>query len=333
LLIAEYFLYCLCGSVIAERTMASTTQLMDARTGEWAADLIQAIGDDYRRWPRIVPAGTVLGAVRRDLLPANAPHAPLVLASCAHDTAAAVAAVPASGESPWAYISSGTWSLVGVELNSPVLSTAARDAGFTNEAGLDGTIRFLRNRTGMWVIEECLREWSANAERPSYDALMADAAQAPSTGSTLDLNAAEFGERGRMLEKLERACRARGIRLPSSRGALVRLVLESLATSYARTLDELTSLTGQRAEIVHIVGGGARNALLNQLTANASRRTVIAGPTEAAVLGNLLVQARTLGALPSGVSVRDAARRSATVTHYRPRGAEYRSTEPFVLRA
>jgi len=176
---------------------------------------------------------------------------------------------------------------------------------------------------GMWVLEECLREWSVNGERPTYDVLMADAARAASADGTLDLNAAEFGERGHMVDKLEAVCRARGIRMPPDRGALVRLMLESLADSYARTLDELTVLTGRRVEIVHIVGGGARNELLNQLTANACGRTVLAGPSEAAVLGNLLVQARTVGALPAGVSVREAARRTGTTTRYLACRSEY----------
>ena len=159
LLIAEYFLYRLSGVKVAEATMASTTQLVDARTGEWALDLIEAIGDDERRWPRIVPPGTVLGPLLPELVPAGVERAPSVLACCAHDTASAVAAVPATGERPWAFISSGTWSLVGVELDAPVLDTVAREHGFTNEAGLDGTVRFLKNRAGMWVLEECRREW------------------------------------------------------------------------------------------------------------------------------------------------------------------------------
>src|SRR5216110_818485 len=269
LLIADYFLYRLSGRPVAERTMASTTQLFDVRAGLWSREVIRAAGDDPARWQTIVNSGTVLGPVLPDVLPAalrGTGRRPLVVASCSHDTAAAVAAVPASGDEPWAYISSGTWSLVGAELRAPVLTTAAREAGFTNEAGLDGTIRFLKNRTGMWVIEECLREWSANAECPSYDALLADATAAPSTGGTLDLNAAEFGERGRMLERLAGACHVHGLPVPSNRGALVRLVLESLAACYARTLDELASLIAQRPEIVHVVGGGARNDLLNQLT-------------------------------------------------------------------
>jgi rhamnulokinase len=246
-------------------------------------------------------------------------EAPLVLATCSHDTAAAVAAVPAEGGRPWAYISSGTWSLVGAELRAPLLTREARAAGFTNEAGLDGTVRFLKNRTGMWVLEECVREWAAaDGARTPYDALMSAAAAAPTNGGTIDLNAPEFGQRGGMEGKVAAACRAAGTAPPEGRGALVRLVLESLAESYRRALAELDALTGAPADVVHVVGGGARNQLLNQLTADACGRRVVAGPDEATALGNLLVQARTLGDLPAGVSVRDAARRSAQLTDYTP---------------
>jgi rhamnulokinase len=174
---------------------------------------------------------------------------------------------------------------------------------------------------GMWVLEECCREWTGEGERPSHDALMAAAATAPSTGQTIDLNAPELAPRGGMLARLEAACHGQGIALPRDRGAVVRLILESLARSYAQTLVELESLTGTRVAALHIVGGGARNGLLNQLTADACERRVLAGPHEATVLGNLLVQARTLGDLPSGVSVRAAARLSARITEYIPRSA------------
>ena len=214
-------------------------------------------------------------------------------------------------------ISSGTWSLVGAELDAPVLTLAAREAGFTNEAGLDGTIRFLKNRTGMWVLEECIREWSEAGERPAYEALLDAAAAAPSRGRTIDLDEPEFGQRGGMVARLETACRVAGVPI-GDRGALVRLVLESLAESYRRTLAELEALTGVRVEVVHVVGGGSRNHLLNQLTADACGRRVVAGPQEATALGNLLVQARALGDLPAGTSVRDAARRSATLFEYLP---------------
>jgi rhamnulokinase len=320
LLIADWLLHMLSGVAACERTMASTTQLMDARTGAWSGELIRAVGDDPQRWPRIVAPGTVLGPVRPELLPSDA-GAPAVVASCSHDTAAAVAAVPARGDAPWAYVSSGTWSLVGAELAAPVLTPAARAAGFTNEAGLDGTIRFLKNRTGMWVLEECVREWGERGERPTWDTLRVEAEGAPSAGHTIDLDAPEFGERGGMAAKIDAACRAGGREAPASRGALVRLVLESLAHGYRRTLDELEALTGERAAVVHVVGGGARNDLLNQLTADACGRRVVAGPEEATVLGNLLVQARALGDLPPGVSLRDVARRSARLTEYAPRAA------------
>jgi rhamnulokinase len=246
----------------------------------------------------------------------------MVLAACAHDTASAVAAVPASGERPWAFISSGTWSLVGMELTAPVLSAAAREAGFTNEAGLDDTTRFLKNRAGMWVLEECRREWEEEEGRHySHAELFAAAAAAPSRGYTIDLNAPEFAGRGDMPRKVAAASTVQGFTAPESRGELARLVLESLATSHAAAIDELERVTGTHVEDVHIVGGGARNDLLNQLTADRTGRRVLAGPEEATVLGNLLVQARSLGDLPAGVSVREAARRSSHITKYTSRNA------------
>jgi rhamnulokinase len=316
LLIADYFLYRLSGRLVAERTMASTTQLYDVQAGGWSREVINAAGDDPTRWPAIVDPGTVLGPVLPDLLPAafrGAGRSPLVVASCSHDTAAAVAAVPASGDAPWAYISSGTWSLVGAELRSPVLVAAARDAGFTNEVGLDGTIRFLKNRTGMWVLEECLREWAVDDSRVSWDTLLVEAAScSPSAAPVIDLDAPQFRERGGMVAKLEAAS------APATRGEMCRLVLESLADGYRRTLDELEALTGVRAAVVHVVGGGARNRLLSQLTADACGRRVVAGPEEATALGNLLVQARALGDLPGNTSLRAVARASTTLTQFAP---------------
>jgi rhamnulokinase len=321
LTIAEYFLYRLSGVKVAEATMASTTQLVDARTGRWATDLIEAIGDDERRWPPIVRPGTVLGPMLQELVPANVTAPPSVMACCAHDTASAVAAVPADGKRPWAFISSGTWSLVGAELDTPVLTSAAREAGFTNEAGLDGTVRFLKNRAGMWVLEECRREWEEQGTRYTHDEILRAAADAPSSGIIIDLNAPEFAGRGDMLQKVSAACEAKGISAAKTHGETVRLILESLAASHADALDELEAVTGTHAVDVHIVGGGARNDLLNQLTADRSGRRVLAGPEEATVLGNLLVQARSLGDLPLGISVRDAARRSSRLTEYTSRQA------------
>jgi rhamnulokinase len=206
-----------------------------------------------------------------------------------------------------------------VERTAPVLTDAARDAGFTNEGGLDGTVRFLKNRAGMWVLEECRREWRSDGSAESHEALFRDAAAAPPSKDTIDLNAPVFAGRGDMPHKVADACAARGIAPRRTHGATTRLILESLADSHAQALDELDAVTGERTEDVHIVGGGARNDLLNQLTADRSGRRVLAGPEEATVLGNLLVQARALGELPAGVPVREAARRSSRIIEYTAR--------------
>jgi len=317
LLIADYLLYRLSGVAIAERTMASTTALFNARAGDWDADLIRQLGDESSRWPRVVESGTVLGLLKTDLLPDDFEgDPPMVVAACSHDTGAAVAAVPATGDQPWAYISSGTWSLVGLELASPVLTDAAREANVTNEAGIDGTIRFLKNRTGFWVLEECIREWEeADGERPDYATLAAEAAAAPATGQTIDLNESQFGLRGDMQAKLHDAVRQLDVPFPETRGGLVRLILESLAESTRQVLIELETLTRQPVEVLHIVGGGAYNELLNQLTADACRVPVVAGPAEATALGTLIVQARALGDLGER-SVRDVVRASTDLYTY-----------------
>ena len=332
LLIAEYFLYRLSGKMVAEATMASTTQLVDARTGQWSTSLLAAIGDDRSRWPPIVPCGTNLGPLLRHLAPRGAAAPPAVLASCSHDTAAAVAAVPAAPGRAWAFISSGTWSLVGAELDSPVLTRAAREAGFTNEAGIDGTVRFLKNRAGMWVLEECRREWEAEGTVFAHDVIFDAARAAPSPYITINLNAPEFVARGGMLERLSAACREKGIPVPATHGEIVRLILESLAASHCEALDQLDSVTGTHADDVHIVGGGALNELLNQLTADRCGRRVLAGPEEATVLGNLLVQARALGDLPAGVTIRDAARSSSRIREFTSRrGAPSRGAASLAL--
>jgi len=315
LLIAEYFLYRLSGRKVAEATMASTTQLVDARTGQWATDLLAAIGDDAARWPPVVPCGTTLGPLLPELVSPGAGERPMVIASCAHDTAAAVAAVPAAAGA-WAFISSGTWSLVGAELQSPVLTREAREAGFTNEAGIDGTVRFLKNRAGMWVLEECRREWETEGTPFTHDAIFQAAAASQSPGVTVDLNAPAFAARGGMMRALADACNEQGASIPGTHGQIARLILESLATSHADALDQLESVTRTHADDVYIVGGGALNDLLNQLTADRCGRRVLAGPAEATVLGNLLVQARALGDLPPGVSVREAARRSTHIREF-----------------
>lgn len=327
LMIAEYFLYRMSGRKVAEITNASTTQLLDARTGTWATDLIGAVGDEASRYPEIVRSGTVLGPLAPDLVRKGV-STPMVLATCAHDTAAAVVAVPATSDGAWAFVSSGTWSLVGMERLLPVLTREARVAGFTNEAGVDSTVRFLRNRAGMWVLEELRREWQATGARYSHEELFTAAAVTISSGFTIDLNAPQFASRGDMMRKVAVACTECGASMPETHAGIARLVLESIAGSHAEALRDLDAVTGVETEDVHIVGGGALNDMLNQLTADRSGKRVLAGPEEATVLGNLLLQARTLGHLPPGVSIRDASRRSSRIREFTPRRAAAAADAP-----
>lgn len=324
LLLADYLLHRLCGHAACERTVASTTGLMDAQAGEWDRDLIERLGLPQAGWAEIVAPGTDLGALLPAWLPKGfAAAAPRVVATCSHDTAAAVAAIPApppeARPAARAYVSSGTWALVGVELGAPILTAEALEAGFTNEAGLGGTTRFLKNRAGFWVLEECLREWTeASGEVADYGALVAEAEAAAPAEGTLDLDAPQFATRGGMPAKVEAACEAAGLDAPASRGAFVRLLFESQAAAVCGVLGEIAGLTGTRAEVLHVVGGGARNAFMNQLLADASRLPVVAGPAEATVLGNLAVQARALGDLPPRTSANDLAAASAVVRRFEP---------------
>jgi rhamnulokinase len=326
LFIADYFHYRLSGRTVADRSMASTSQLVNARTQDWDRHLMERFGIDPEPWPEIVPPGTRLGALGDGALGADLieergrpaeEDRPAVLAGCTHDTACAVAAVPAEPDTNWAYVSCGTWSLVGVEQEDPILTDAAREAGFTNEIGLDGTIRFLKNRTGLWVLEECRRAWAADGRDADYDTLQAEAETASIAG-TVDLDESCFLEPGDMPGKLARYCREAGQPVPSRRGEFVRLTLRSLAADYQETIAQLESLTGTTIDVVHVVGGGARNDLLCQWTADACGRRVLAGPAEATALGNLLIQARTMGGLPNGQTIREGIRATATVRTYTP---------------
>ncbi len=313
LTVADYFNHRFGGRAVMDASMASTTQLYDVQKGRWAQSLFDAFGLDAEAWPKIVPCGTGIGTVD------NEPSKIEVVASCSHDTACAVAAVPAEPDARWAYVSSGTWSLLGTERSAPLLTDDAREAGFTNEVGLDGTIRFLKNLTGFWPLQECVRAWEEADEAFAYEDLFAEAEQAAPAAASLDLQDERFLERGDMEGRIDAHLRERGHAMPETRGALARLLLESLAASYRRTLDALERLTGEEIDVLHLVGGGAQVELLSQLTADATGRRVVAGPVEATALGNLLVQARAMGDLPEDVSVRAAARRSADLRTYTPR--------------
>jgi rhamnulokinase len=314
--IADYLHYRLCGEAVAERSMASTTQLLDVRTGDWATGLMERLGIDPDTWPRVVPPATRLGPLRVPEVADGDP--PTVVAGCTHDTACAVAATPTDPDGPpWAYISCGTWSLLGVERAAPLLTDAAREADFTNELGLDGTVRFLKNLTGLWVLQECERAWAAEGQDVDYDTLQREARAADAL-APIDLDEARFLERGQMPQKIEAYCREHDQPAPSTRGEVARLVLESLAADYRDKLALLETVLDERVEVMHLMGGGSRNELLCQWTADATGRRVVAGPAEATALGNLLIQARAMDGLPDGTALRDFVRASTPLRTYEP---------------
>ena len=238
-----------------------------------------------------------------------------VVATCSHDTSSAVAATPAVEPGRgWAYISCGTWSCLGVERPSALVTREAREAAFTNEAGLDGTIRFLKNLTGLWVLQECAREWGG----VGWSDLEEEARAAAPVDTTVNLEDGRFLHRNGMEGRLLDCLREQGAPLPRTRGELCRIILESIAESYRRAMGDLERVTGQSIDVIHLFGGGSQNRLLCERTAVRCRKTVVAGPVEATALGNLLIQVRTLGCLPPGVTVRDVSARSSFLHAYEP---------------
>ena len=312
LLMPDLFTYWLTGVPGAERTNASTTQLLDVR-GEWATDLITRVGLRPELFPPLREPGSIVDRVRPELGDA------VVVAVGSHDTASAVVGVPASPGSRFAYISCGTWSLVGVELDHPVLSAESLAANFTNEVGVDGTIRYLRNVMGLWLLQECLRTWGPSVE---LDPLLRSAAAAPAFRSIVDVNDPTFLAPGDLPARIAAACRRLGQPEPASEAETVRCVVDSLALAHRSGVAEAQQLSGRAVDVVHMVGGGSRNELLCQLTADACGLPVLAGPAEATAIGNVLVQARTLGAVgPDLAALRSLVRRTQPVRRYEPRGS------------
>jgi rhamnulokinase len=321
LLIPDLLAYWLTGVAGAERTNASTTQLYDARRGEWARELIERAGIPWSLFPPLRSPGDVIGPVQ----PGVGEHAGQlgglpVIAVGSHDTASAVAAVPASGRD-FVYISSGTWSLVGMELDAPVLTEASRRAGFTNEAGLDGRIRYLHNVTGLWLLQESLRGWRAAGRAVELGDLLAEAAGRAPLTSVVDTDDPVFLPPGDMPSRLAAACARAGDPVPEGPAEVARCILDSLALAYRRTIITAQQLSGRTADVIHMVGGGVRNQLLCQLTADACGLPVIAGPVEAAALGNALAQARALGAAPADLAgLRALVADTQELRRFEPRG-------------
>lgn len=324
LLIPDLLGYWLTGVEAAERTNASTTGALNATTRGWDPALRAAAGLPAGLLPTLRDPGDRLGP----LLPAVADlvrgTAPVTLVG-SHDTASAVVAVPAT-EPDFAYISSGTWSLVGVELDAPVLSDAARDANCTNEGGVDGRVRFLKNVSGLWLLSESVRTWERGGASLDLEALLASAAAVTAPVPVFDPADESFTAPGDMPARIAAWCGAHGLSAPASRAEFVRSILESLATAYADTLTTISAITGKDVRQVHIVGGGSQNRLLCQLTADRTGLPVLAGPVEATALGNILVQARAAGLGGLGEASLEALRamvaRTVEPERYTPRSSD-----------
>jgi rhamnulokinase len=313
----DLFNYWLTGVMRAEASIASTSQFYSPVRKQWANGLLRRLGIVESILPKIVPSGTRLGILLPETAAASGLSAETpVFATASHDTASAVAAVPAEG-SDWGYISSGTWSLMGVELDQPVIDSRSLALNFTNEVGAGDKIRLLKNIAGLWLLQECRREWALAGREYSYAELVELAAAAPSCGTTIDPDS--FAEPGRMPERIAEYCRARGGSAPEQPGGMVRLILESLAATYRKVLENIETLIERRINRIHIVGGGSRNELLNQLAANATRRTIVAGPVEATAAGNILVQAIGAGIVSGVTEAREIVRRSFALQVYQPR--------------
>jgi rhamnulokinase len=308
----------------AEVTNASTTGLLDARNRQWAGELVDRLGLPQELFPPLTAPGDRLGELRDDVLVETGLSGPVpVTAVGSHDTASAVVGVPAVDDR-FAYVSCGTWSLVGVELDEPVLTEASRTAGFTNELGVDGTVRYLRNIMGLWLLQESQRTWAAAGLPADLPDLLAAAARVPAFTTLVDPDDARFLPPGDMPARIAAFCRETGQPPPQSQAETVRCILDSLALVYRRTVRRAAELSGRPIETVHLVGGGARNTLLCRLTADACGLPVLAGPVEAAAIGNALVQARAGGVLSGGLAeLRALIRRTHDVRLYLPStGAE-----------
>ncbi|MBN1344140.1 MAG: rhamnulokinase [Phycisphaerae bacterium] len=310
------------GRPVSEYTIASTSQMLDARTRKWSADLLQRLNIPTTIMPEILDPGTVIGPMQAWLAEETGVGQVPVIASASHDTGSAVASVPAQTDrNDWCYISSGTWSLMGIEIDAPRITPAVLERNFTNEGGVAGTIRFLKNIAGLYLVQQCRAAWALEGQDLGYDEITKMAADAEPFGALLDPDDAAFLAIGQMPERIAGYCRKTRQTPPDGKGALVRCILESLALRYWQVLNWLEELTDREIRTIHIVGGGTQNRLLSQLTADATGRTVVAGPVEATALGNVMMQAIATGQLSSVPAGREAIRASFKLETYTPSGA------------
>jgi rhamnulokinase len=316
LFMPDLFNYLLTGKKSAEFTIATTSQMLDPRTKAWIPGLFQAMGLSKKLLQAIIEPGTVLGPLAEEVARETGLSGVPVVATAGHDTAAAVAAVPAEGRD-WAYISSGTWSLVGVEETAPVISQRSLESNFTNEGGVGGTVRFLKNVTGLWLVQGCRKAWAEDGPL-SYEDLVRSAAEAPAFSAYIDPDHPGFLNPPDMPEAISGYCRRTGQKPPASRADTVRALFEGLAFKYRYVIDQLRFVLGHPIGKIHVIGGGSRNELLCRFTADATGLPVVAGPAEATAVGNILVQAMAMGRVASPAEIRAIIRGSFELRTYEP---------------
>ncbi len=318
--IGDGFNYLLGGRPVIEVSMASTFQLYNPQTRGWSQKLCESVGLPIGIFPEVVPSGTIIGRLSDKAQQASGLGRLRIVAGCSHDTGSAVAAIPAE-EANWAYISSGTWSLLGVELPAPILTNVCRDLNFTNEIGCNGTTRLLKNISGLWLLQESRRIWAASGQKLDYAELAGLASQAAPFQSLVNPADPRFTAPADMTEAIRAFCRETDQPPPKTPGGVTRCILESLALLYRKTVEELESVINRPVKILHIVGGGSRNRLLNQMTANAVQCPVVAGPAEATAAGNIAIQALAAGDLSDLAAIRKLVRESSELERYQPKQA------------
>jgi rhamnulokinase len=320
LLLGDAFNYFCSGVARNEVSLASTTQLYNPQTRTWSKKLLDALKLREDLFAPICPSGTRLGPLKKSLATETGLPQIEVVASCSHDTGGAVAAVPASGGN-WAYLSSGTWSLVGVEWPKPVINDQARALSFTNEIGYGNSVRLLKNIVGLWIVQECRRHWAREGKKYDFATLETMVAGAPPFVSLINPDDPRFFSPDNMPKKIIEFCTETGQPAPANHAAFMRCIYESLALYYRVTLRRLERLIGRKIERLHIVGGGSKDTTLNQFAANALKIPAVAGPTECTALGNILVQAIALGHLPSLAAAREIVRNSFELKEFTPQDA------------
>jgi rhamnulokinase len=321
LFIPDLISYLLTGKAVCEYTILSTSQFLDPVSKQIDRELIEAVGADINAFPPIVMPGEEIGKLRPELLSHPFDYDIPVIAIAGHDTASAVASVPAADEK-FAYLSSGTWSLMGIEVKDPIITDRSAELNFTNEGGIEGTTRFLKNITGMWILEQCRKEWKAAGKDYSYPELVEMELSAPAFHSFFNTDDPIFANPPSMLAAIDEYCEKHGIAKPENDAQVARSIMESLALRYRTVFTWLKEVAPFPINVLHIIGGGAKNALLDQFTANAIGATVLAGPTEATAIGNIMMQFKAIGLVKDIREMRALIAKATPLDRFEPKETE-----------